>query len=238
MDASAGPALPSSLSSTTLRHSPRRPVISVSNWARRSATSGSSTSERALHQPAEARRCRAVRRVRASSCRARRRASPGPPAIPRSRRRPGWRRGILTSLRKISQKCESPIALRIGPHLDAGCRHVEQEVGDALPLRGIRVGAGQQQTPVGVHTATGPELLAVDDEVRRRRVRGRGAQAARSEPASGSENPCTQISPSRIAGRCRRRCSSVPATSSVDAAWWMPTKASTSRGASWAASSW
>ncbi len=26
---------------------------------------------------------------------------------------------------------------------------------------------------------------------------------ARSEPASGSEKPCTQISPSRIAGRCR-----------------------------------
>ena len=36
---------------------------------------------------------------------------------------------------------------------------------------------------------------------------------ARSDPASGSEKPCTQISPSRIAGRCRLRCSSVPATS-------------------------
>ena len=34
------------------------------------------------------------------------------------------------------------------------------------------------------------------------------------------------------------RCSSVPATSRVDAAWWIPTKASTSRGASWAANSW
>ena len=61
---------------------------------------------------------------------------------------------------------------------------------------------------------------------------------ARSEPASGSENPWHQISPSRMAGRCRRRCSSVPATSSVDAAWWIDTKASTRRGASWAASSW
>ncbi len=61
--------------------------------------------------------------------------------------------------------------------------------------------------------------------------------AARSEPASGSEKPCTQISPSRIAGRWRCRCSSVPAASRVDAAWWMPTKASTSRGASAAASS-
>jgi len=61
---------------------------------------------------------------------------------------------------------------------------------------------------------------------------------ARSDPASGSENPWTHIWPSRIAGRCRRRCSSVPAASRVDAAWWMPTKASTSLGASWAASSW
>ena len=41
---------------------------------------------------------------------------------------------------------------------------------------------------------------------------------ARSDPASGSEKPWTQISPSRIAGRCRRRCFSVPATSSVEAA--------------------
>ena len=34
------------------------------------------------------------------------------------------------------------------------------------------------------------------------------------------------------------RCVSVPATSRVDAAWWIPTKASTSRGASCAANSW
>ena len=62
--------------------------------------------------------------------------------------------------------------------------------------------------------------------------------AARSEPASGSEKPWTQISPPRIAGRCRWRCSSVPAASRVDAAWWIATNASTSRGASCAASSW
>ena len=35
---------------------------------------------------------------------------------------------------------------------------------------------------------------------------------ARSDPASGSEKPWHQISPSRIAGRWRRRCSSVPAS--------------------------
>ena len=61
---------------------------------------------------------------------------------------------------------------------------------------------------------------------------------ARSEPASGSEKPWHQISPSRMAGRWRARCSSVPAASSVDAAWWTDTKASTRRGASAAASSW
>ncbi len=49
------------------------------------------------------------------------------------------------------------------PHLDPGSRHVQQEIRNALALRGIRVGAGQQQAPVGVHAAAGPQLLPVDD---------------------------------------------------------------------------
>ncbi len=50
------------------------------------------------------------------------------------------------------------------PHLDSGRRHVQQEVRNALAFGGIGIGAGQQQTPVGVHTAAGPQLLTVDDE--------------------------------------------------------------------------
>ena len=67
----------------------------------------------------------------------------------------------------------------------------------------------------------GPQLLAVDDDRCRRPGGPRSAGLARSEPASGSEKPCTQISPSRMAGRCRCRCSSVPAASRVEAAWWI-----------------
>ena len=84
--------------------------------------------------------------------------------------------GIATSLRKISQKCESPMALRIGRTSTPGRGHVQQEVRNALALGGIRVGAGQQQAPVGVHTAAGPQLLAVDDVVVAV-ASGRGAQA-------------------------------------------------------------
>jgi hypothetical protein len=49
-----------------------------------------------------------------------------------------------------------------GTHVDAGGAHVEQEVGDALALGRGRVGAGQEQAPVGVAGAAGPQLLTVD----------------------------------------------------------------------------
>ena len=50
-----------------------------------------------------------------------------------------------------------------GPHLDAGRGHVQQKVRNTFALGGFGVGAGQQQAPVCVHAATGPQLLAVDD---------------------------------------------------------------------------
>ena len=84
--------------------------------------------------------------------------------------------GIRTSLRNISQKCESPIALRIGRTSTPGRRHVQQEVRNAFALGGFGVGAGQQQAPVGVHAAAGPQLLAVDDVAVAVPAR-RGAQA-------------------------------------------------------------
>ena len=95
--------------------------------------------------------------------------------------------------------------------VDARRAHVHQEVRDAVALRRVGIGAGQQQAPVGVRGTAGPHLLAVDD-VAAVDLAGRVVERlARSEPASGSEKPWHQISPSRIAGRWRRRCSSVPA---------------------------
>ena len=80
---------------------------------------------------------------------------------------------------------------------------------------GVRVGAGQQQAPVRVQSPLAQTFWPSTTQPspsRRAVVR----RPARSEPASGSENPWHQISPSRMAGRWRRRCSSVPATSRVD----------------------
>ena len=48
-------------------------------------------------------------------------------------------------------------------HVDAVLEHVEGEVGDALVLGHVGVGAGQQHAEVGVLAARGPHLLAVDD---------------------------------------------------------------------------
>src|SRR5213593_990038 len=49
--------------------------------------------------------------------------------------------------------------------LDARLAHVEEEARDALVLWRLRVGAGEQDPPVGDGPARGPDLLAVDDEV-------------------------------------------------------------------------
>lgn len=43
--------------------------------------------------------------------------------------------------------------------------HVEHEEANPLVLGRIRVGAGEQEDPVGAVAAGGPDLLAVDDEV-------------------------------------------------------------------------
>ena len=48
-------------------------------------------------------------------------------------------------------------------HVDAVLEHVEGEVGDALVLGHVGVGAGQQHAEVGVLAPRGPHLLAVDD---------------------------------------------------------------------------
>ena len=49
------------------------------------------------------------------------------------------------------------------PDLDAGLVHVDREVGDALVLGHVGIGAGEQHAEVGPVAARGPHLLAVDD---------------------------------------------------------------------------
>ena len=102
------------------------------------------------------------------------------------------------------------------PHLDAGRLHVDDEVGDALVLRRVGVGAGEADPPPRrtartTSTPSGPRAAS-----RRRRASARVCSDARSEPASGSLNSWHQISPAvRIDGSHRCFCSSVPCASSV-----------------------
>ena len=50
-------------------------------------------------------------------------------------------------------------------HLDARLVHVDDQVGDALVLGRVAVGAHQHDAQVGLRRAAGPDLLAVDDEL-------------------------------------------------------------------------
>ena len=115
-------------------------------------------------------------------------------------------------------------------HLDSRrvacpCRKYEMPV----PLGRVGVGAGQEQAPVGVRGAARPQLLAVHDVARRRRG-GRWS--------SGWPGRSRRRAPRTPGPRSRRRgwragggrCSSVPAASRVEAAWWMATKARTQPG--------
>src|SRR5205809_6201555 len=49
--------------------------------------------------------------------------------------------------------------------LDARLAHVEEEARDALVLGRLRVGAGEEDPPVGDRPAGGPDLLTVDEEL-------------------------------------------------------------------------
>ena len=54
------------------------------------------------------------------------------------------------------------VGLHDRAHLDAGLLHRHEEVRDALVLRRVRVGAGEQEDVVGVLRLGRPDLLAVD----------------------------------------------------------------------------
>ena len=91
------------------------------------------------------------------------------------------------------------------PDLDAGGVHVEGEVGQALVLGCLGVGAGHEHAPVGDVGERVPHLLAGDRPTRRRRARPCVARPARSEPAPGSLNSWHQAS-SPVNIRRSRRC--------------------------------
>ena len=68
--------------------------------------------------------------------------------------------GTNTSSRNTSLNSASPVISRSGRTSMPGALHVDQEVADALVLRGVRVGAGQADAPVGALGDRGPHLLA------------------------------------------------------------------------------
>ena len=80
------------------------------------------------------------------------------------------------------------------PGLDAGSVHVDDEVGQSLVLRHVRIGARQQQTPARAVRQTGPDLLTVDDPVvavghRRGGQPGQVGARARARRTTGTRCP-------------------------------------------------
>ena len=86
-------------------------------------------------------------------------------------------------------------------HLDAGRLHVDHEVGHALVLRLVGVGAGDEHPPLGEVGERGPDLLAVDDPLVAVAHAPSVARPATSEPAPGSENSWHHISSPVNSGR-------------------------------------
>ena len=60
----------------------------------------------------------------------------------------------------VEQRVAGQLAQRLD--LDPFALHVQQEVGDAVVLGGVGIGAGQQRTPLGELRGGGPDLLAGD----------------------------------------------------------------------------
>ena len=103
-----------------------------------------------------------------------------------------------------------PRDLDDGPDLYARRAERDEEKRDASVLGSRRVRAREDEAPVAHLGERGPDLLARDPHSFPSST-ALVARLARSEPASGSEYPWHHNSwPSRIAGRKRRCCSSVP----------------------------
>src|SRR5215469_13308252 len=55
--------------------------------------------------------------------------------------------------------------LHQGPHGNAGCLHVNEEVADALVLGSDRVGSNQHENPIRMMCGGSPYLGAIDNEI-------------------------------------------------------------------------
>ena len=75
------------------------------------------------------------------------------------------------------------VGLDDGPYLHAGLVEIDDQRRDALVTRGVRVGPGQQQAPVGPGGVAGPDLLAVDHIVVSAEA-GPGGQGRQIRPGS------------------------------------------------------
>ncbi len=73
--------------------------------------------------------------------------------------------GIRASSMNSSLNSASPVIWRSGRTCTAVLLHVHQEVGQALVLGHVGVGARDEHAPLGVLGAAGPHLLAGDDPV-------------------------------------------------------------------------
>ena len=94
--------------------------------------------------------------------------------------------------------------LRIGRTSTSGLVHVDDERGEALVLRRVGVGAGEQQAALRLVRHRGPDLLSRSRPTRRRRATARVASPATSDPAPGSLNSWHQISSAVKIGRRKR----------------------------------
>ena len=119
--------------------------------------------------------------------------------------------GQRASVKNTSQNSAVPSGWVMPRTSTPGWLHRHEQVGDALVLGRVRVGAGEQEAVVGVVALGGPHLLAVDDPLvavehgRRLQAGQVGARVGLAEAlAPAHRRRC------RISGRNSFFCSSVP----------------------------
>ena len=101
--------------------------------------------------------------ARASTRRARRRACPSPPATRRRRAPTTWSAARAGAGEEHLVELAVAGDLHDRADLDAGLVHRHEQVRDALVLRRVPVGAGEDEAPLGPVGERCPDLLPVDD---------------------------------------------------------------------------
>jgi hypothetical protein len=132
--------------------------------------------------------------------------------------------GTRAPSRNTSQKWDSPSMVRRGRTSTPGWSM--SRISHVMPW--WRGPSGSVRTSSSQWSATWARVLHTFWPVTTYSSPSRTARVrsdARSEPASGSEKPWHHtLSPRRMRGRWRRRCSSVPSAIRVGPAWAVPTK--------------